>query len=1164
MGKHIKRLSAIALASSILLPLEIVASQAFAQANLGFSISVDGETIAGSDTVAAKKRRQDVSLDNVDIQVKFDGLDVDPILNVSTVDLRSSYRGESDIEFIATTNYSAWISSSELRIYKQGTQGSSKPFSVVAVSRSGKANWQIPDRFTDADGEYYYVLRVYDQSGRFDETLPLNLTRTSSEFPTHSTSSKVVSAGRGEDRTSIRNIPVYGGAVTIFGRSVPDGVTVTALGETLPVDREGSFLGQQILPPGIHSIDVDVSASQGNEVVFSREVNIPHNEWFYVGLAELTFGKRLGFNVLAETALGEFDSTYSKGRLAFYLKGKIQGKYILTASADTGEDELKNIFRGLDEKDPRSVLRRIDPDDFYPVYGDDSTAVEDAPTQGKFYVRLERGDSHVMWGNYKTHITGSKFIRSERALYGAQAVYRSEKTTIYGERKVEAEAYASQPDTLPQRDEMRGTGGSAYFLTRQDISRGSETVSIQSVDLTTGQIATTRVLQEGIDYRIDYIQGVIILNSPLASTGSGGDLISSGALGDHALNLVVQYEYTPTIGEVDGFSYGGRAQAWVGNHVRVGVSGMHEETGLADNRIVGADIHMRLGNNSYVEAEIAESKRPGFGRSRSINGGLTINSSSTSGVSGLDARAYSLKGQIDLSDIDPQQKGIIGAYYEKREKGFTSLDHDTAINQRVWGAHTDVEVNENLRYRLNYEDFSDDAGKSKREGNAEIETKLSDALSLRFGAKHTALENPLIADQNGERTDLGAKLTYAPDEDNSVYVFGQKTVYRDGNIKRNDRLGVGGETKLTEKVGAKGEVSYGTSGWGGLAALTYDPTVDDHYYVGYQLDPDRAGFGSSLHGTDMGGIVAGAKRRHSEELSTYVENNYDMFGRRRAQTTTYGVIYTPDAQWTTNGGFEYGDIQDPDGDELTRTAVSLTLGYKNEETVSWKVRGEARFEDSDNNALDRDTYLASANFSYKQSEDWRFIANLDAVISNNNQSSFLDGDYIEGSLGYAYRPIDNDRLNALFKYTYLYDLPGPDQITVNNGVLGPAQRSHVLSADFIYDLSDRWSIGAKYGFRIGEVSDDRTAANFTRSSAHLGVLRADYHLVKNWDIFLEARALKATEIETVDFGLLAGVYRHVGENMKIGVGYNFGRFSDDITDLTHDDGGVFLNIIGKF
>ncbi|MEZ5801489.1 MAG: hypothetical protein R3D29_14785 [Nitratireductor sp.] len=193
-----------------------------------------------------------------------------------------------------------------------------------------------------------------------------------------------------------------------------------------------------------------------------------------------------------------------------------------------------------------------------------------------------------------------------------------------------------------------------------------------------------------------------------------------------------------------------------------------------------------------------------------------------------------------------------------------------------------------------------------------------------------------------------------------------------------------------------------------------------------------------------------------------------------------------------------------------------------------------------------------------------FLASIDAAISQSGQDTILDGDYIEGSIGFAYRPVDNDRLNALFKYTYLHDLPGAQQVNAQNVDNGPRQRSHIVSADFDYALNERLSVGGKYGLRIGDVSYDRTSDVFYRSTAQLAIARADFHVVKEWDILLEGRALWLSEQQQVNFGALAGVYRHIGDNMKLGIGYNFGRFSDNLSDLVMDDRGVFVNVIGKF
>lgn len=86
----------------------------------------------------------------------------------------------------------------------------------------------------------------------------------------------------------------------------------------------------------------------------------------------------------------------------------------------------------------------------------------------------------------------------------------------------------------------------------------------------------------------------------------------------------------------------------------------------------------------------------------------------------------------------------------------------------------------------------------------------------------------------------------------------------------------------------------------------------------------------------------------------------------------------------------------------------------------------------------------------------------------------------------------------------------------------------------------------------------------TSNDAWLGVVNARLNVVHSWDLLAEVRYLDAIDSQTSETGVLAAVYRHFGNNAKVGVGYNFGTFSDDLTDLTFDDQGVFVNIIAKF
>ena len=78
------------------------------------------------------------------------------------------------------------------------------------------------------------------------------------------------------------------------------------------------------------------------------------------------------------------------------------------------------------------------------------------------------------------------------------------------------------------------------------------------------------------------------------------------------------------------------------------------------------------------------------------------------------------------------------------------------------------------------------------------------------------------------------------------------------------------------------------------------------------------------------------------------------------------------------------------------------------------------------------------------------------------------------------------------------------------------------------------------------------------------IARADWRFRKNWEGSLEGRMLDLPDINERRAGALVTLYRYLGENMKVGIGYNFTDFSEDLTDLSYDHHGVFFNVIGTF
>jgi hypothetical protein len=189
------------------------------------------------------------------------------------------------------------------------------------------------------------------------------------------------------------------------------------------------------------------------------------------------------------------------------------------------------------------------------------------------------------------------------------------------------------------------------------------------------------------------------------------------------------------------------------------------------------------------------------------------------------------------------------------------------------------------------------------------------------------------------------------------------------------------------------------------------------------------------------------------------------------------------------------------------------------------------------------------------------LGKLDRSIGDSSLGDLFGGGYTEGVLGYAYRPVKHNRFNALAKYTYFVNVPTTDQVNLQNAVVDFIQRSHIAALDLTFDLTANWSVGGKYAYRLGEVSLDRAVRNFLDNAAQLAVLRVDWRFRKNWESLAEVRMLELRDISQRRQGALASIYRYIGPKMKVGIGYNFTDFSDDLTDLSFDHNGVFLNLI---
>ena len=621
--------------------------------------------------------------------------------------------------------------------------------------------------------------------------------------------------------------------------------------------------------------------------------------------------------------------------------------------------------------------------------------------------------------------------------------------------------------------------------------------------------------------------------------------------------MVAAYEHTPTFADVDGYAVGARAEGSVNDQWRLGLSGMRDDTGVTDHDVAGFDVLYQHSDQTFARLDVARSNGTGFGSTFSADGGLIVEEIAGTGSSGT---AVKVEGEAALADLGLNQDGIIGAYAERRDAGFAALDvqvSEATGQENFWGVYADVAVSDQLSYSVSVDAYENAAGERDTNGTAQLSYAATDMLTYQVGVER---QDNTGGTRPGQRTDLAAQVIYATSDDASVYVFGQATVDRSG-LPENNRLGIGATAAFADGWSIGAEVSDGSLGTGGRVTLNRDSGDGNTRYVGYELDPDRDLDGIALQGRDRGRFVAGGTQVVSANVDMFGENTYDIFGRHRSLTSTYGLTYRPTDAWDFTTALEIGRVDDGDANDFDREAVTLGFAY-GDSLLSAQGRVEYRQDDGLLNGIDvkSDTVLVSADAQYTLDETQRLLFHADVARSRIAQSSLIDGNYTDFVAGYALRPVEDDRLNVLARYRHLYDLYGLRDATDTDG---PRQRSHVFSLDASYDVNRQWTVGGKLGYRLSEMAVDADA-DFVQNDAWLAVANARYHFVHNWDALLEVRQLSLVDAATSEIGVLGSVYRHVGDHLKVGVGYNFGRFSDDLTDLKRDHRGAFVNVVAKF
>ena len=641
---------------------------------------------------------------------------------------------------------------------------------------------------------------------------------------------------------------------------------------------------------------------------------------------------------------------------------------------------------------------------------------------------------------------------------------------------------------------------------------------------------------------------------------------TGGLSGDEAF-LIVQYEYVPGFSDIDGLATGGQGHYWLGDFLKLGFTASRDGSGDEDSSLYGVDLTLRGGAESWMKVQFGRSEGLVASTSRSDDGGFEFVDGVDLGMVDTDANAYRADIVGDFSDFLPGLSGRLTAYGQQVDAGYSAPGHSVFTDTLQAGGTFDLPILEGLNLAVKSDWLQAEDGLETSALEVDLEYLLTDRWSISAGVRDDDREDDspiqVATQEEGRRTDAVVEVGYDAEGAWRAYGFGQGTVSSTGDREDNLRYGAGGEYRVNDKLSMNGEVSNGDGGVGAELGSTYQYTANSSAYLSYGLESERSAAGSRRRGN----LITGAKSRFSDSGSVYAENRYTHSTVDNGLVQAAGITMDVFDHWTVGANLEIGTLTDRQTSaETERRAAGGRMGYKFE-NVDLFTNVEFRYDETqstDGSWTDRTTWLFRNSLQVRLNPDWRLLGKFNHSFSDSSEGSFFDGGYTEAVLGYAYRPVEHDRLHALLKYTYFYNMPTTDQVSGKGVANQFIQKSHIAAVDLTYDLTKKLSIGGKYAYRRGEVSLDRADPEFFDNSAHLYILRSDYRMLENWEGLVEGRMLHMPDIDEHKAGALLTIYRYFGEHFKAGVGYNFTDFSEDLTDLSYDNHGWFLNMVGSF
>ena len=725
----------------------------------------------------------------------------------------------------------------------------------------------------------------------------------------------------------------------------------------------------------------------------------------------------------------------------------------------------------------------------------------------KWIVRLRCGEV------LKQLLIQTELSTYNRTLSGFKVHHESVESTRYGDPKRGFTVFSANAGHRAGHDEFAATGGSLYYLRNRAIIEGSEKIRVEVRDKIQNITVASEDFYEGRDYEIDYDEGRVLLSRPLSSVAASDTLISDDILDGNPVFLVVDYEFDIGTGVLKNRNQGIRGFVHMGDHIRIGGTAVNEQRTSTDYDLRGLDATIKLGRNTKIVAEYAETKQAQVGQSISFNGGLTF--SDLNLIQGQNTRprenAYLVK-----AESQPIKGLNVSGYVQGVEPGFSTDRIKSQEGTKKYGVQTKYKFNEVMwaRYRFDNTEIADQLLPLSSNGvsaNVEnVQTHVAQVVyddgrwlaqgEYRSLDKHLPEPSQALNDRLSDlsfKNGLSGKLGYRINEKLMAYSKVQVAV----NEQSNHQFGGGFRYEVAKSVFAYVEQMFGNFGDSTFFGFEKEHRPGVTSYMNLRMFDRGIGLPTLTSSIGSSASISPRSRVFSErEHSSY--RGIDGFADILGFEGNIGDRWDIEAKFERRhlDGSHSSGIDATANQNLTRNntsnAASIALAYAD----GSKLRARTSFEIRRDQDTPKLLQVVTRNsLEYKINQDLSFLGKLDYGNSRFLNPGDTPADFMEFNTGFAYRPVDNDRLNFLMRYTYIRDTASDAQFTTGlfSGV-ELDQKSHIISIDLAYDLHRNLQIVEKFAYKNGilnsSVADEIVLHNL------LMIHRFNFHVTRKWDV----------------------------------------------------------------